>query len=354
MTNTATDMSAQVQQHGRDTTVRSLLDKVGLATLLALEGVTEIAVNKPLEAWTKTKDGWRFHDLPELSFERCQRLAKAVAFLNKKAEFGPSLPMIPSLMPGGERTQINIEPAVTPETVAFTIRIPSQQRFGLSDYERFGTFKNFRATAGYTEAPAEVPLEPHERELLRALHERDVPQFLRLAVLHRLNLVFVGGTGSGKTTLMKCVADLVDPGTRVGTVEDTHELPLPLHKNAVHMFYSDRWPAKECVRASLRMMFDRVYLAELRGDETWDYLTLLNTGHQGGMTSVHANGSVAAYPRIATLIKASEVGQKMDYDYLLREAQQTIDVTLFMNECKELAEIFYDPVRKLKLQRGIE
>lgn len=94
-----------------------------------------------------------------------------------------------------------------------------------------------------------------------------------------------------------------------------------------------------------------MYLAELRGDETWDYLTLLNTGHQGGMTSVHANNSRAAYPRIATLIKSSDVGMNLDYDYILREVKTTVDVVFFMNERKQLTEIYYNPVEKLKLQQ---
>ena len=147
------------------------------------------------------------------------------------------------------------------------------------------------------------------------------------------------------------IADLVDPTTRVCTIEDTHELALPHHPNRVHMFYSPSHPAKTVIQATLRMKFDRCYLAELRGDETWDYLTLLNTGHQGGMTSVHANNSRAAYSRIATLIKQSEVGQTMDYDYILREVKQTVDVVFFMNKRKQLTEIYYNPVEKWKLQQ---
>lgn len=123
------------------------------------------------------------------------------------------------------------------------------------------------------------------------------------------------------------------------------------HPNHVHLFYSDTWPCKEVIKATLRMKCDRVYLAELRGDETWDYLTLLNTGHQGGMTSVHANNSRAAYPRIATLIKSSDVGMNLDYDYILREVKTTVDVVFFMNERKQLTEIYYNPVEKLKLQQ---
>lgn len=335
------------------TTVRNLCARVGITDLMAREGVTEVAINRPFEAWTESSAGWKRHELPELSLDLCKKLANALAILNKKKGFGPDLPMVPSRFPDGERGQLCIEPSVEPGTAAFTVRIPNERRFAMSDYTSWGSFDEFRATAGYTEAPADVALEESQIDLLAALHLRDIPKFLGLAIHHCLNIVFVGGTGSGKTTLMKACADLVPAHTRICTIEDTHELSLPNHPNKVHMFYSDTLPAKDIVKATLRMKFDRVYLAELRGDETWDYLTLLNTGHQGGMTSVHANNSVAAYPRIATLIKSSEVGQKLDYDYVLREVKQTVDVVLFMDKRKKLTEVYYNPVEKWKMQRGL-
>jgi len=177
---------------------------------------------------------------------------------------------------------------------------------------------------------------------------------LRLAILNGLNIVLVGGTGSGKTTLMKVLADLipvVPREARIATIEDTRELPLPLHRNHVHLFYSEAIPARRIVKATLRMKFDRVLLAELRGDETWDYLTLRNTGHDGGLTTVHANDSIAALSRIATLVKQSPVGQTLPPDYLMREIRTTVDVVLFL-ENRELTEIYIDPVTKMQLLRG--
>ena len=335
------------------TTVRSLAERTGISRLMAVAGVTEVAVNRPFEGWTESKDGWIRHELPELSLSLCKKLANALAILNKKNGFGQARPMVPAKMPDGERGQICIDPSVETGTVAFTIRIPNERRLAMADYVGFGTFDAFRATAGYTVPPTDITLDPHQIELLAALHARDIPLFFRLAVDHSMNVVFVGGTGSGKTTLMKAMADMVPAETRICTIEDTHELSLPAHPNRVHMFYSDTLPATDIVKATLRMKFDRVFLAELRGDETWDYLSLLNTGHQGGMTSVHANNSVAALPRIATLIKQSEVGQKMDYDYVLREVKQTVDIVLFMNKRKQLAEVYYNPVEKWKMQRGV-
>jgi type IV secretion system protein VirB11 len=200
--------------------------------------------------------------------------------------------------------------------------------------------------------PKGVSLEPFELEMMAAKKSGDVKTLLELAVARRLNIVLAGGTGSGKTTLNKAISDLVPTHERIGTIEDTPELSLPNHPNHVHMFFSDALPAKELVKSTLRMKFDRVFLAELRGDETWDYLTLLNTGTPGGITTVHCNDSRSASTRIATLIKQSTVGQTLDWQFLLDQVRMTVDLVLFMHE-KRLTEVYFDPVLKWQLMGGV-
>ncbi|WP_028220678.1 ATPase, T2SS/T4P/T4SS family [Paraburkholderia oxyphila] len=372
-------------------TVRSHLRTLGIAGLLATPGVTELAINRPYEGWTETRDGWQRHELPNASLEMLMQFAPALAIYNKaKPALSAAEPEKPVRLPDGERGQIVIPPACEPGTVSMTIRVPSSTRYSVQEWADAGRFDRFRdvvrgglngggvltegdieaaaaragpegidvgrATAVFNPARAlnAYGLAQFQQEMLDALAQRDVVRFLTLAALNRLNIVLVGGTGSGKTTLMKALADLIPTiphEARLATIEDTHELPLPLHQNHVHLFYSEAIPARRIVKATLRMKFDRVLLAELRGDETWDYLTLLNTGHQGGLTTVHANDSIAALARIATLVKQSPVGQTLPFDYLMREIRTTVDVVLFMAN-RDLTEIWFDPVTKMKLLRG--
>ncbi|WP_024905729.1 ATPase, T2SS/T4P/T4SS family [Robbsia andropogonis] len=370
-------------------TVRSHLKTLGIAALLATPGVTEFAINRPHEGWTETSEGWRRHDLPNASLEALNQFAPALAIYNKaKPPLSASEPEKPVRLPDGERGQIVIAPACEPGTVSLTIRVPSATRFSVNEWAQAGKFDRFRdvvregTAAGMTQdvieaaasragtqgldvsraAPVFNParalgaggLSRDQQDMLDALRQRDVVRFLTLAILNRLNIVLVGGTGSGKTTLMKALADLIPiipREARIATIEDTHELPLPLHRNHVHLFYSEAIPARRIVKATLRMKFDRVLLAELRGDETWDYLTLLNTGHDGGLTTVHANDSIAALSRIATLVKQSPVGQTLPLDYLMREIRTTLDVVLFLKN-RELTEIYFDPVTKMQLLKG--
>lgn len=344
-----------VLEHDKSTTVRSLLKQLGVARFLATPGITEIKVNRPGEIWTESRNGWQRYVAPECSLDMMRRLANTLVNFNKgKGPLTEQDPIKSVVLPDGERGQVVIPPACEPNTVSLTVRIASADRFTLDDLIGFGVFEGYRDVSPHKTVPAEAGLATFEREMMAAKEQRDIRRFFELAVHHGLNIVLVGGTGSGKTTLTKALADLVPRETCIGTIEDTHELSLPYHPNRVHLFFSDALPAREVVKSTLRMKFDRVYLSELRGDEAWDYLTLLNTGHEGGMTTVHANDCVSALARIATLIKQSPVGLTLDWNYLLAEVKRTIDVVAFMDKkTKRMTQLYFDPVGKWKLQRGL-
>ncbi|MHA6823908.1 P-type DNA transfer ATPase VirB11 [Ralstonia pseudosolanacearum] len=344
-----------VLDYDKSTTVRSLLKQTGIARFLSAPGITEVKVSRPGEIWTESRAGWQRHAAPECSLDLARRLANTLANFNKgKGPLTEQDPMKSVELPDGQRGQVVIPPACEPNTVSLTIRIASDNRYSIDDLIAFGVFDEFRDVSPHTTVPAGVELEPFELEMMAAKAVGDIKRFFELAVLNGLNIVLVGGTGSGKTTLTKALADMVPHETCIGTIEDTHELSLPYHPNRTHLFYSDALPAREVIKSTLRMKFDRVYLSELRGDEAWDYLTLLNTGHDGGMTTVHANDCISALGRIATLIKQSPVGLTLDWNYLLAEVKRTIDVVAFMDKkTKRMTQLYFDPVGKWKLQRGL-
>ena len=169
--------------------------------------------------------------------------------------------------------------------------------------------------------------------------------------MHHLNIVTVGGTGSGKTTFSKALIDMYPVTRRLITIEDAHELTTPHHPNALHLFFSEVIPAKAVLASSMRMKPDHIFLTELRGDESWDYLMALKSGHPGSVTSVHANDCRGALYKIGSYIKQSEVGQTLDFHYIMQEVMTTIDIVVFFKKTR-LQELYYDPRNKLKLMRG--
>jgi type IV secretion system protein VirB11 len=278
-------------------------------------------------------------------------LANALAIYNDDC-IGQNEPLKSVTLPDGQRGQIVIPPATTAGTISLTIRIPSTQRFSLDDYIKSGRLDCIKDVSEHLICPDDIPLLDFEKEMLQMKADRDMDAFWQAAIKNNLNNVMVGGTGSGKTTFTKAIADLVPRDTRIITIEDNHELDLPNHPNHKHLFYGRNGVIpKELIASCMRMNPDRVFLTELRGDETWDYLSLLNTGHPGSITSVHANDCRSAFYRIGTLIKQSGVGQTLDFTYIMREVMTTIDVVAYFSRTY-MTQIYYDPVQKYLLQRG--
>ncbi|MDM4772437.1 CpaF family protein [Solimonas sp. SE-A11] len=136
---------------------------------------------------------------------------------------------------------------------------------------------------------------------------REALDYLRQRVTNRTNLIVVGGTGSGKTTFLNLLSQWIPPGERILTVEDAAELRLE-HEHVVRL--ETRPPnlegeravtARDLVRNALRMRPDRIIVGEVRGDEVLDMLQAMNTGHDGSMTTIHANSTYDAVHRLELL-----------------------------------------------------
>ena len=317
------------------------------------------------------------HEAPNLDYHTLTHLATAFATFNS-LEVNNNNPICSGVLPDGQRGQFVIPSACEADTVSITIRQPSEIRFAFDDYINSGRLEKWidvsvHQTANtqfpsheaerlkeeaeeiqrlneYLEIPKDVNLQLFELQMLKAKAERDVETFVRLAVKHEQNMCLIGATGSGKTTFTKAVCDIVPLDTRIVTIEDTHELDLPKHPNKVHLFYKDVSP-KDLLKSCLRMKPDRIFLTELRGDEAYDYLNALNTGHGGSVTTVHANDCNSAYYRIGTLIKQSEIGSKIDFEQIMRDVYTTIDVMIYLDRTF-VTQIAYDPIRKARLLKG--
>jgi len=173
--------------------------------------------------------------------------------------------------------QVIVAPACPQQTVSITIRKPSFIDLTLEDLEISGSFSHVQMVSD--------ALTEGEKELLQLRTTGHIKQFLTQAVLLKRNILLVGKTGSGKTTVIKSLIDVIPKHERLITIEDFHELPMRQHPNKVHLFYARdeeggaRVTAKSALVSCLRMKPDRIMLSELRGDEAWEFVKSVSTGH---------------------------------------------------------------------------
>ena len=310
-------------------------------------GVLEVCINRPGEMLVETVRGWRTLSAPDMTLERCMSLATAVATYCDQ-QINQERPLLSATLPSGERIQFVIPPAVPRGTVSITVRKPSGVIKGLADFEREGLFER---TANVTRWASAV-LNPHEAELVALKDAGRYADFLRLAVRTCQTIVVSGKTGSGKTTFMKGLVEEVPSHERLITIQDTAELTLPHHPNVVHLFYSKdaqgttRVTAKSLLEACLRMRPDRIFLAEVRGDECFHFVRLAASGHPGSITSVHAGSCALAFEQMALMIRETGAGSGLRMDEIKRLLGIVVDVVVQFDRDERgrfISEILYEP-----------
>ncbi|CNK25607.1 TriJ protein [Yersinia aldovae] len=328
---------------------RAKLIQTGIQEVLDFEGITEVAINQPNYIWFDKGNGWEFKNEPRCDLASLEFLATSLSvYSNSGQNLDFNNPITSVILPDGERGQIIMAPATETGCVSFTFRKPSLNRFTLDNYLDSGRLSDFILAKNNVSE-----LKNFQKKLVELKNKGDMGAFFRLAIQNKQNILLVGGTGSGKTTFMKALADLYPTDRRIFTIEDVHELDLPNHPNHLHLFYkAGGVTPKHIIESCMRMKPDHVFLAELRGDEAWNYLELLNTGHDGSLTTTHANDCLSAISRLGDLVKQSSVGLSLDYDFIISKIKQTIDIVCF---CKNtyMTELYYNPESKLELMNGI-
>jgi pilus assembly protein CpaF len=252
-----------------------------LDPLLNDPSISEIMVNAADEVYVERngqmlRSQVRFDDIAQLM----NVIRRMVASIGRRID--ESSPMVDARLPDGSRLNAVIPPAAT-RGPALTIRKFRSFQMGLEDLVAEGTL-----------SPA-------------------MAAFLQRAVEGRLSILISGGTGSGKTTTMNVLGALIPHRERVVTIEDSAELQLA-HPNVVALEYrppnvegKGELSIRQLLRNSLRMRPDRVLVGEVRDAAALDMLQAMNTGHDGSMSTIHANSAGDAFSRLETMVLGGSV-----------------------------------------------
>ena len=303
--------------------------------------ITELAIVRPHSLFARTAGHWVPHTCTALTPATLAALINALIVFNGLG----TAPIVSAILPDGQRCQIVQPPACLDGSVAINIRKHALAALSLEELHAQGALAEVTLSENDYDANG---LSHEDAFLLKLKQSGDITAFLHEAVQRRRNIVVAGATGSGKTTFARSLIARVRGDERLITIEDVHELALPDHANRVHLMFgsgSGRVSATDCIGACMRLSPDRIFLTELRGPETWDYLAALNTGHPGSVTTTHANSAADAFDRLAVLIKQSPSGGRLDLATIQHFLAHTVDVVVFLEHFR-LKQLWFVPRRR--------
>ena len=274
------EMSAVLPREDRNLLNQELYDEVmglgPLEPLLKDETVNDILVNGPNRIFVERAGKLTLTDITFKDERHLLRIIdKIVSAVGRRVD--ESNPYCDARLQDGSRFNCMVPPVAVDGSLV-SIRKFKKEKLGVPDLVRFGAF---------TEAMA---------------------LYLEAAVSCRLNVIVSGGTGSGKTTTLNALSSFIDNTERVLTIEDTAELQL----QQIHVGRMESRPAnvegkgavtqRDCLRNALRMRPDRIIVGETRGEEVIDMLQAMNTGHDGSMTTIHANSARDGISRLENMV----------------------------------------------------
>jgi pilus assembly protein CpaF len=282
---------------------RIVRDTVGLGPLedlLSDPAVEEVMVNGPGSVYVER--GGRI-EATDVSFPDEEELRNAIerilAPLGRRVD--ELSPMVDARLADGSRVNVVIPPLAI-DGPAVSIRRFGSRRLGPDELVELGT------------------LTPAQRTLLEA------------AVSRRSSILVSGGTGSGKTTLLNALSSFIESGERVVTIEDAAELRLQqphvvrLESRPAGVEGRGEYTVRDLLRNALRMRPDRIVIGEVRGVEALDLLTALNTGHDGALSTVHANSPADALSRLETLALMAGLG--LPHEVIAEQVRRGVDLVV--------------------------
>jgi len=247
-----------------------------LETLLKDETVSDILVNGPQQIFVEREGKLTLSDVTFKDEKHLMRIIdKIVSAVGRRVD--ESNPYVDARLQDGSRFNAMVPPIAVDGSLV-SIRKFKKDKLGIDDLVNFGAFTEEMAV------------------------------YLQAAVSTRLNLIVSGGTGSGKTTTLNALSSFIDDAERILTIEDTAELQL----QQTHVGRMESRPAnvegkgavtpRDCLKNALRMRPDRIIVGETRGEEVIDMLQAMNTGHDGSMTTIHANSARDGVSRLENMI----------------------------------------------------
>lgn len=277
---TLEDMGIVLNRDERQTLSQDLFFEVTglgpLETLLKDESVNDILVNGPQQIFVE-RDGRL--ELTDITFKDERHLLriidKIVSAVGRRVD--ESNPYVDARLADGSRFNAMVPPIAVDGSLV-SIRKFKKDKLGIEELVKFGAFTE------------------------------EMAAYLQAAVSTRLNVIVSGGTGSGKTTTLNALSGFIDDDERILTIEDTAELQL----QQTHVGRMESRPPnvegkggvsqRDCLKNALRMRPDRIIVGETRGEEVIDMLQAMNTGHDGSMTTIHANSARDGVSRLENMI----------------------------------------------------
>ena len=279
-TETLESRQITVNREERETLHAELYDEVRglgpLETLLKDETVSDILVNGPQQVFVERGGKLQLSDVTFKDEKHLMRIIdKIVSAVGRRVD--ESNPYVDARLQDGSRFNAMVPPIAVDGSLV-SIRKFKKDKLGIDDLVRFGAFSEEMAV------------------------------YLQAAVATRLNVIVSGGTGSGKTTTLNALSSFIDDSERILTIEDTAELQL----QQTHVGRMESRPPnvegrgavtpRDCLKNALRMRPDRIIVGETRGEEVIDMLQAMNTGHDGSMTTIHANNPRDGVSRLENMI----------------------------------------------------